>query len=111
MEGIYRSGCRKSPPLPRRAYGDLEKEGGLLTFIPEIVKVIENGKEVALDNLKAIGNLVNKPKKGFETGYKINEFYWPEAIEEKRKLEKPHWVWIKKEAATSITQPSTVSVL
>ncbi len=87
----------KAPPLPRRAYGDLEKEGGLLTFIPEIVKVIENGKEVALDNLKAIGNLVNKPKKGFETGYKINEFYWPEAIEEKRKLEKPHWVWIKKE--------------
>lgn len=76
----------KEPPLPRRAYGDLENEGGLLTFIPEIVKVIENGKEVALDNLKAIGNLVNKPKKGFETRYKNygnSIYFWPEAIEEK----------------------------
>ena len=83
------------PPLPRRAYGDLAKEGGLLTFIPEKVKDIENGKEVLLDNLEVIGKLVGNPKKGNKTGYTID--VWPEAISEKRKQEKPHWVWIKKE--------------
>ncbi len=83
------------PRLPRRAYGDLQKEGGLLTFIPEKIKVIENGKEVLLDNLKAVGKLVGNPKKGNKTGYYRDA--WPEAISEKRKQEKPHWVWIKKE--------------
>ncbi len=84
------------PRLPRRAYGDLEREGsGLLTFIPEKVKVIENGKEVLLDNLEAVGKLVGNPKKGNKTGYAQSS--WPEAILEKRKQEKPHWVWIKKE--------------
>ena len=84
------------PRLPRRAYGDLEREGsGLLTFIPEKVKVIENGKEVLLDNLEAVGKLVGNPKKGNKTGYYRDA--WPEAISEKRKQEKPHWVWIKKE--------------
>ena len=84
------------PRLPRRAYGDLEREGGgLLTFIPEKVKDIENGNEVLLDNLEAVGKLVGNPKKGNKTGYTIDS--WPEAISEKRKQEKPHWVWIKKE--------------
>ncbi len=81
--------------LPRRAYGDLQKEGGLLTFIPEKVKDIENGNEVLLDNLEVIGKLVGNPKKGNKTGYTIDS--WPEAISENRKQEKPHWVWIKKE--------------
>ena len=85
----------EEPRLPRRAYGDLEKYDDLLTFIPEKVKVIENGKEVLLDNLEVIGKLVGNPKKGNKTGYTQNS--WQEAISEKRKQEKPHWVWIKKE--------------
>ena len=72
-----------------------KKRDGLLTFIPEKVKVIENGNEVLLDNLEVIGKLVGNPKKGNKTGYAIDS--WPEAISEKRKQEKPHWVWIKKE--------------
>ncbi len=85
----------EEPHLPRRAYADLEKEDGVLTFIPEKVKVIENGKEVLLDNLEVIGKLVGNPKKGNKTGYTHGS--WQEAISEKRKQEKPHWVWIKKE--------------
>ena len=35
----------EEPRLPRRAYGDLENEGGLLTFIPDNVKrLIKMGK-------------------------------------------------------------------
>ena len=86
------------PTLPRRAYGDLEKEGGFLTFIPDKVRVAkENGavEEVPLDNLEAIGNLVKKPKTDLKTGY--NGDSEQEALGEKRILEKPHWVWIKKE--------------
>ncbi len=87
----------EEPLLPRRAYGDLEREGGgLLTFIPDKVKVIESGIEVLLDNLEVIGKLVGKPKKGNKTGYTTDS--WPLAITEKRKQEKRHWVWIKKEA-------------
>ncbi len=85
----------EEPCLPRRAYGDLQKEGGLLTFIPEKVKVIENGNEVLLDNLEVIGKLVGNPKKGNKTGYAQGSLQ--ELISEKRKQEKPHWVWIKKE--------------
>ncbi len=84
--------------LPRRAYGDLEKEGGLLTFIPDKVKVTkENGvlEELPLDNLEVIGQLVKNPTSGNKTGYTLDS--WNEAIQEKRKQEKPHWVWIKKE--------------
>ena len=86
------------PRLPRRSYGDLEREGGFLTFIPDIVKVTkENGviEEVILDNLEAIGNLVKKPKTDLETGYSkyCNEIF----IKETRKQEKPHWAWIQKE--------------
>ncbi len=78
--------------LPRRAYGDLEKEDSLLTYIPETVKVIENGEEVSLYSLEAIGNLVKKPITDLETCY-TDDSWWDE---DKRKLEKPHWVWIKK---------------
>ena len=84
----------KEPRLRRCAYGDLEREGGMLTFIPDKVKVTkENGltEEVCLDSLEAIGNLINKiPKIDIKTGKGINA--WKEAI-----LEKPHWIWIKKE--------------
>ncbi len=73
----------------------MEKEGALLTFIPEKVKTIENGNEVLLDNLEVIGKLVGNPKNGNKTGYTQDS--WPEVISEKRKQEKPHWVWIKKE--------------
>ena len=79
-------------PLPRRVYGDMEKEGGLLTFIPEKVKVIESGNEVLLDNLKVIVKLVGNPKKGKHTYNRC-----PEGTSKKRYQEKPHWVWIKKE--------------
>ncbi len=88
----------KEPPLPRRAYETLEKEGGLLTFIPQTVKVTkENGivEIVTLDNLEAIGNLVENPKKGHSTRYSIVS--WKKAFEEKTKPENPHWVWIKKD--------------
>ncbi len=96
------------PRLPRHVYGDLEREGGFLTFIPDIVKVTkENGivEEVILDNLEAIGNLIEKPKTNLETCFRCgnNKFptyfqYWFEkAIQEKRPQEKSHWVWIKKE--------------
>ncbi len=83
------------PPLPRRAYGDLEKEDGYLTFIPDKVKEIENGNEVLLDNLEAIGKLVKNPKNGNKTGYHPGS--WRSPIFGKIKQEKPHWVWIKKE--------------
>ncbi len=83
------------PCLPRRAYGDLKREDGFLTFIPGKVKETkENGdaEEITLDNLEAIGNLVKKSI----IPYRYGEC-WEMAIKEKRKQEKPHWVWIKKE--------------
>ena len=89
------------PRLPRRAYGDLEKKGGRLTFIPDKVSVTEeNGmiKEVPLDHLEAIGKLVSNPKKGNKTGYYNLAWPWNSVIQEKRDLQKPHWVWIKKKA-------------
>ena len=95
-------------PLPRRAYGDMEKGNHYLTFIPKTVKVtqengkvddtsmdIEEGKEVPLDRLEVIGKLVSYPTKGNKIGYYVNS--WHEALQEKRNLEKPHWVLISKE--------------
>ena len=79
-----------------------------LTFIPKTVKITqENGKvddasmdievvkEVPLDSLEVIGKLVANPTKGNKIGYSANS--WQEAIQEKRNLEKPHWVLISKE--------------
>ncbi len=86
------------PRLPRRVYGDLEREGGFLTFIPDKVKVTKkNGvvKEVILDNLEAIGNLIKKPKTVFATGY--SKHCSETVIKKSQKQEKSHWVWIKKE--------------
>lgn len=86
------------PPLPRCAYKDLDDNGGLLTFIPEKVRVTKkNGvvEEVPLDSLEIVGNLVKNPKKGNKTGYDPTS--WAEAIKNKIKPEKSHWVWIKKE--------------
>ena len=93
---------KAEPRLPRRAYGDLERERGFLTFIPEKVNITkENGviEEVVLDNLEAIGNLVKKPKAGFKTGYGSCYTFdpWETVVTEKIKQEKPHWVWIKNE--------------
>ncbi len=92
------------PPLPRCAYGDLEREDGLLTFIPDKVKVTkENGgvKEILLDNLEVIGNLVEySSKKGNKTNFTQSSWDQPfveHCLREKRQVEKPHWVWIKKE--------------
>ncbi len=85
------------PCLPRHAYSDLDTDSALLTFIPDKVKLTkENGviEEVLLDNLEVIGKLVENPKKGNKTGYTTDS--WKEAILEKRKKEKPHWVWISK---------------
>ncbi len=95
-------------PLPRRAYGDMERGNHYLTFIPKTVKVtqengkvddtsmdIEGVKEVALDSLEVIGKLVSNPTKGNKIGYYANS--WQEALQEKRNLEKSHWVLISKE--------------
>ncbi len=95
-------------PLPRRAYGDMEKGNHYLTFIPKTVKVMqENGKvddasmdievvkEVPLDSLEVIGKLAANPTKGNKIGYYGNS--WKEALQEKRNPEKPHWILISKE--------------
>ena len=94
-------------PLPRRVYGDMERGNYYLTFIPESVKVmqekenvddvsmdIEVVKEVPLDNLEVIGKLVANSIKGNKIGYVRGS--WQRPIQEKRKLEKPHWVLISK---------------
>ncbi len=86
----------EEPCQPRRAYGDLENEGGMLTFIPEKVKVTkQNGliEEVLLDNLKVIHQLVENPKKGNKTGFTSSITTMPTIIN----LKKNHWVWINKE--------------
>ncbi len=98
----------EEPQLPRRAYADMKKGNYYLTFIPKSVKITqENGKvddtsmdievvkEVPLDSLEVIGKLVSNPIKGNKIGYDPD--YWPEALQEKRNLEKPHWVLISKE--------------
>ena len=95
-------------PLPRRAYGDMERGNYYLTFIPKSVKgTKENGKvddtsmdievvkEVPLDSLEVIGKLVSNPTKGNKIGF--TQGSWQEALQEKRNLEKPHWVLISKE--------------
>ncbi len=100
----YIGDAGKEPRLPRRAYGDLEKGDGLLTFIPEIVKVCrENGiiEEVALDSLEAIDRLVENAKIGHKTSYHTSS--WWEAITQKRELEKSHWVWINTEKSHWVT--------
>ncbi len=91
----------KEPRLPRRAYGDLEKEGGMLTYIPGKVRVTRptgETEEILFDNLNVIGELVKNPIKGFKTGYSdpLSHQEHPslDAILEKRKVEEPHWVWI-----------------
>ena len=94
-------------PLPRRAYGDMKKGNYYLTFIPKSVKVMqENGKvddasmdievvkEVPLDSLEVIGKLAANPTTGNKIGFTHS---WTEALQEKRNLEKPHWVLISKE--------------
>ncbi len=100
--------AREELPLPRRAYGDMEKGNYYLTFIPKTVKVTqENGKvddasmdievvkEVPLDSLEVIGKLAANAIKGNKIGYYANS--WTEALQEKRNLEKPRWVLISKE--------------
>ncbi len=95
-------------PLPRRVYRDMEKGNYYLTFIPKSVKVMQENKkvddtsmdidvvkEVPLDSLEVIGKLVANPTKGNKIGYYANS--WNEALQEKRNLEKPHWVLISKE--------------
>ncbi len=86
----------EEPRLPRRAYGDLENEGGMLTFIPEKVNVTEqNGsiKELLLDNLRVIHQLVQNPKKGNKTGFIASIDNLPIIV----KLKEKHWSWLKKE--------------
>ncbi len=91
-------------PLPRRVYGDMKRGNYYLTFIPETVKVmqenvtsvdIEAVKKVPLDRLEVISKLVENSTKGNKIGF--NPGSWKEAYQEKRNLEKPHWVLISKE--------------
>jgi hypothetical protein len=85
--------------LPRRVYGYLEKYNGLLTFIPEKIKATKEEsseiEEISLDNLEAVGKLIQKINTGLKTIFDSDS--WKKPIREKRKLEKPHWVWIEKE--------------
>ena len=87
------------PPLRRCAYGDLEREGGMLTFIPDKVKVFKDNREteeVLLDSLRAVGNLIKKPITDLETGF--DDLDSDNLIIRMNRIpEKPHWVWIKKE--------------
>lgn len=79
-------------PLPRRAYGDLEKEGGLLTFIPEKILIIQRG--IGLDKLNTIEKIMIMQIKGYQIESIIKYAY---LVENERKKEKAHWVWIKPE--------------
>ncbi len=98
----------EEPQLPRRAYGDMEKGNYYLTFIPKSVKITqENGKvddnsidievvkEVQLDSLEVIGKLAANSIKGNKIGF--TQGSWIEVLQEKRHLEKSHWVLISKE--------------
>ncbi len=87
-------------PLPRRAYGDMEKGNYYLTFIPKSVKVTqENGKvddtsmdievvkEVPLDSLEVIGKLAANAIKGNKIGFTqksrteaSQDFFFPEEL-------------------------------
>ncbi len=82
----------KAPLIPRRAYGDIEKEGGRLTFIPEKIKIktqngdswkiplyIETAKELA-KNCKSIHK---------------NPFHDIRDSLRVKRTESAHWVWIK----------------
>ncbi len=98
----------KELPLPRRAYGDMEKGNYYLTLIPKSVKVTQENKkvddasmdidvvkEVPLDSLEVIGKLAANQTKGNKIGFTHES--WTEALQEKRNLEKSHWVLISKE--------------
>lgn len=92
----------KEPPLPRCAYGDLIREGGTLTFIPLKVKVTKDDgtfKEIVLESLEVIEALFEKYKKDLRTNYTVDSWYYNDGtIKDKRPLDVPHWVWLKKKA-------------
>jgi hypothetical protein len=77
-------------PLPRCAYRDFAKKGGLLFFSPGKVKVKndkEEIKEIALNNLKDIRNLFKNPIPDLKTDFAKDE----------REVEAPHWALIDTE--------------
>lgn len=91
----------EEPLLPRRAYSDMETGWYNLTFIPEKVKKLPlNGKDddrsIDLDSLEVINNLVSNQVKGNKMGPIESET--TSHIQEKRKLEKPHWVMLSKKS-------------
>jgi hypothetical protein len=81
--------------LPRYAYGDLEIDGGCLTFIPEKVKIQGYKNELIIDSLQAIGEIFQHPITDLKTCFV--EKPWVQALIEVRKVQKPHWVWIQPE--------------
>ncbi len=94
--------CGEEPLLPRRIYGDLPRNEGLLTLIPEKVKVTkENGEveEMLLDGEEAINKLVKNPIKGHKTGYSVdvNPLFFAKNIPERA-----HWVWVKREYVRTV---------
>jgi hypothetical protein len=94
----YCGDAGEEQPLPRRAYADLEKYRGLLTFIPKKINVINKKgetEEVFLDSLKAIGILLDNLKDGNKPGY--DPATSKNIIEGKRELEEAHWSWISHE--------------
>jgi hypothetical protein len=88
----------KELPLPRCAYRDFAKKGGLLFFNPGKIKVKNADgevEEVVLNSLEAIGNLFKKPVTDLETGFFKSS--WKKALKEERIVEQPHWVLIDTE--------------
>ncbi len=87
----------KEIPIPREVYRIIEEGGGLLTFIPEEVTVINNnGNEevVRLNKLKTVGQLFKKPITDLETCFGELDSTIDERDTEPRKS---HWVYLKTE--------------
>jgi hypothetical protein len=87
------------PPLPIWVFKLMEKDGHMLTYIPESVKITnKDGTEkiVPMDSLKNIGDLFANTINGRSIGF--SEQSWQPAIQEQRLSEKGHWVLISKNA-------------
>src|SRR5262249_22184827 len=79
------------PLLPRNFYGEYSEQGGLCFLNPGRVKLkMPDGEcEIVLNNLKAIASLFSN--NNLKTCFSKDS--WPEALEETRGEEDPHWVW------------------
>lgn len=84
----------KAPRLPRRVHKDIDNQGGLLTFIPKTISIVQkDGVFVEEFTATNMGELVKAPKEGNETCF--TEYSCGRSIHEMKTSEEPHWVWIK----------------